>query len=77
MVKIVAQLLPFLPAGEHYHIVLMERSLDEVVASQKRDAGAPGPARARNSTRSSFSIPTPRSSTGCGTSWPGGPARGS
>jgi predicted AlkP superfamily phosphohydrolase/phosphomutase/tetratricopeptide (TPR) repeat protein len=35
VVKIVAQLLPFLPRGEHYHVVLMERNLAEVVASQK------------------------------------------
>ena len=34
VVKIVAQLLPFLPAGEHYHIILMERDLSEVIASQ-------------------------------------------
>jgi tetratricopeptide (TPR) repeat protein len=34
VVKIVAQLLPFLPANEHYHILLMERNLDEVIASQ-------------------------------------------
>ncbi len=34
VVKIVAQLLPFLPANEHYHVVFMERNLTEVVASQ-------------------------------------------
>jgi tetratricopeptide (TPR) repeat protein len=34
VVKIVAQLLPFLPPNEHYHILLMERNLDEVIASQ-------------------------------------------
>jgi len=33
-VKIVAQLLPFLPPGEHYRVVLMERQLSEVIASQ-------------------------------------------
>jgi predicted AlkP superfamily phosphohydrolase/phosphomutase len=33
-IKIVAQLLPLLPAGEHYNIVFMDRDLDEVVASQ-------------------------------------------
>jgi len=33
-VKIVAQLLSFLPPGEHYHVIFMERNLDEVVASQ-------------------------------------------
>ena len=33
-IKIVAQLLPMLPAGEHYNIVFMDRDLDEVVASQ-------------------------------------------
>jgi len=35
VVKIVAQLLPHLPAKEHYHIIFMERDLAEVVASQK------------------------------------------
>ena len=34
VVKVVAQLLPFLPAGEHYNVVFMERNLAEVVASQ-------------------------------------------
>ncbi len=34
-VKIVAQLLPFLPRDEHYNVILMERDLGEVVASQK------------------------------------------
>jgi hypothetical protein len=34
-VKIVAHLLPFLPPGEFYQIIFMERNLDEVVASQK------------------------------------------
>jgi hypothetical protein len=33
-VKIVAQLLPFLPRNHHYHVIFMERDLDEVVASQ-------------------------------------------
>ena len=33
-IKIVAQLLPLLPTGEHYNIVFMDRDLDEVVASQ-------------------------------------------
>jgi tetratricopeptide (TPR) repeat protein len=35
VVKIIAQLLPFLPRNEHYHVVLMERELGEVIASQK------------------------------------------
>ena len=35
VVKIVAQLLPFLPPGEHYNVVFMERNLAEVIASQK------------------------------------------
>ncbi|HXP59267.1 MAG TPA: alkaline phosphatase family protein [Dongiaceae bacterium] len=35
VVKIVAQLLPFLPVGEHYQVILMERDLTEVVASQR------------------------------------------
>jgi len=34
-VKIVAQLVPFLPAGEEYRVVFMHRNLEEVVASQK------------------------------------------
>jgi predicted AlkP superfamily phosphohydrolase/phosphomutase/tetratricopeptide (TPR) repeat protein len=35
VVKIVAQLLPHLPANEHYQIIFMERELTEVIASQK------------------------------------------
>jgi len=35
VVKIVAQLLPFLPRTEHYRVILMERSLNEVIASQR------------------------------------------
>ena len=35
VVKIVAQLLPFLPRNEHYYVVFMERDLREVIASQK------------------------------------------
>jgi tetratricopeptide (TPR) repeat protein len=34
-VKIVAHLLPYLPAGEEYRIILMHRNLDEVIASQR------------------------------------------
>lgn len=34
-VKIVAHLLPFLPAGEDYRVIFMRRDLNEVVASQK------------------------------------------
>jgi predicted AlkP superfamily phosphohydrolase/phosphomutase/tetratricopeptide (TPR) repeat protein len=34
-VKLVAQLLPALPAGEEYRVVLMVRDLDEVLASQR------------------------------------------
>ncbi len=33
--KLVAQLLPFLPPNYEYRIILMERSIDEVLASQK------------------------------------------
>jgi predicted AlkP superfamily phosphohydrolase/phosphomutase/tetratricopeptide (TPR) repeat protein len=33
-IKVVAQLLPFLPPHEHYHIIFMERNLAEVIASQ-------------------------------------------
>jgi hypothetical protein len=36
VVKIVAQLLPFLPTNERYQIVFMKRDLHEVVASQKK-----------------------------------------
>jgi hypothetical protein len=35
VVKVVAHLLPFLPAGEEYRLVFMRRDLNEVVASQK------------------------------------------
>jgi hypothetical protein len=49
-VKLVAQLLPLLPANEHYQIIFMERDLDEVIASQdamlerigRKQAKAPG-----------------------------------
>ncbi|MEY2427827.1 MAG: hypothetical protein QOJ40_712, partial [Verrucomicrobiota bacterium] len=34
VVKIVAQLLPFLPPDHHYNVVFMERNLTEVIASQ-------------------------------------------
>jgi hypothetical protein len=34
-VKIVAQLLPHLPAGEEYRVVFLHRALEEVTASQK------------------------------------------
>jgi predicted AlkP superfamily phosphohydrolase/phosphomutase/tetratricopeptide (TPR) repeat protein len=35
VVKIVAQLLPYLPRTEHYQVVFMERNLGEVIASQR------------------------------------------
>jgi hypothetical protein len=35
-VKVIAQLLPFLPAEFHYRVVFMERDLDEILASQRR-----------------------------------------
>lgn len=35
VVKIVAQLLPYLPRNEHYHVIFMERNLSEVIASQR------------------------------------------
>ena len=35
VVKIVAQLLPLLPATEHYQVIFMERDLAEVISSQK------------------------------------------
>jgi len=34
VIKIVAQLLPALPPGEHYNVIFMERNLAEVIASQ-------------------------------------------
>ncbi|WP_412062720.1 sulfotransferase family protein [Rubrivirga sp. IMCC45206] len=34
VVKVVAPLLPFLPPGARYRVVMMERDLDEVLASQ-------------------------------------------
>ena len=34
VIKVVAQLLPFLPRNEHYHVIFMERNLSEVIASQ-------------------------------------------
>jgi len=45
-VKIVAQLLPALPApqGFHYRVIFMERDLEEVVASQQKMLGQPPPA---------------------------------
>ncbi|MEW6426933.1 MAG: sulfotransferase family protein [Thermodesulfobacteriota bacterium] len=36
VVKIVSPLLPFLPAGQGYRIVFMERRLEEILASQHR-----------------------------------------
>lgn len=35
VVKLVAQLLPFLPTGQHYRIVFMHRDLREVITSQQ------------------------------------------
>ena len=35
VIKIVAQLLPLLPRNEHYRVILMERNLHEVIASQR------------------------------------------
>lgn len=35
-IKIVAQLLSFLPAKFHYRVIFMERDLDEILASQRR-----------------------------------------
>jgi tetratricopeptide (TPR) repeat protein len=35
VVKVVAQLLPFLPRDQHYQVIFMERNLQEVAASQK------------------------------------------
>jgi hypothetical protein len=34
-IKVVAQLIPFLPAGEQYRVILMRRDLQEVIASQR------------------------------------------
>jgi rubrerythrin len=36
VVKIVSALLEYLPAGHHYRIVFMERSIKEVLASQRK-----------------------------------------
>lgn len=38
-VKIIAQLLPYLPEGFEYRIFYMERNLDEIVSSQSRMLG--------------------------------------
>ncbi|ESQ14312.1 MAG: sulfotransferase family protein [Thiohalocapsa sp. PB-PSB1] len=35
-VKLVAQLIPHLPPGERYRIIMLHRPLDEVVASQRK-----------------------------------------
>lgn len=35
VVKIVAQLLPYLPRTEHYQVIFMQRNLGEVIASQR------------------------------------------
>lgn len=43
-VKIVAPLLPFLPAGERYRVILMRRDLNAVLASQQAMLGAATPA---------------------------------
>ena len=34
-IKVVAQLIPFLPEGEQYRVILMRRDLQEVIASQR------------------------------------------
>ena len=36
VIKVVSQLLPLLPLTQRYQVVLMERNLDEVLASQRR-----------------------------------------
>lgn len=36
VVKIISELLPWLPAEHHYKIVFMERELDEVISSQRK-----------------------------------------
>jgi hypothetical protein len=38
-VKVVAQLLPYLPSGQEYRIVFMHRDLNEVIASQRAMLG--------------------------------------
>jgi len=35
-VKVIAQLLPFLPVDYHYRVIFMERDLDEVLMSQRK-----------------------------------------
>ena len=51
VIKIVAQLLPFLPRNEHYHVILMERDLNEVVASQTAMLDRQGRGRAELDVR--------------------------
>ena len=46
VVKIVAQLLPFLPPGQHYNVVFMERNMAEVIASQNAMLARQGRPRA-------------------------------
>ncbi len=36
VVKIISYLLPKLPEGFHYHVIFMQRELDEVLASQRK-----------------------------------------
>ena len=42
VVKVVAPLVPYLPAGPRYRVVMMERPLDEVLASQSAMLGRAG-----------------------------------
>ena len=41
-VKIIVQLMPYVPPGYRYRVVVVERDLDEVVASQRAMLGARG-----------------------------------
>lgn len=42
VVKIVTGLITFLPAGYHYKVILMQRNLEEILASQKKMLGRLG-----------------------------------
>ena len=50
VVKVIHSLLPILPGDRAYRVVLMERPIAEVVASQDRMLAAPGPAAASSET---------------------------
>ena len=62
-VKVITQLLPALPMSFQYRILLVERDVDEVLASQRRMLARDGHAPARisdNQLRRTFSAQTTR-----------------